>query len=84
MIPYYGVRYTALCPLVVVIGGETEGISQEALLLARYLNGVRINIPLANSVESLNSGSALSVILFEIKRQLTVCNSDVLYMADSK
>lgn len=82
LVPYYSIRYAESSPIVVVIGGETEGISHEALLLARYLNGTRINIPLENSVESLNTGSALSVILFEIKRQLTLCNSNVFHMTD--
>jgi len=54
---------------VVVIGGEAQGLSNQAFKLAHDFNGQRINIPLSYGVESLNSAVAASVILYEIKRQ---------------
>uniref|UniRef100_A0A1B6CM55 Uncharacterized protein n=1 Tax=Clastoptera arizonana TaxID=38151 RepID=A0A1B6CM55_9HEMI len=70
LLPYYNVDFSASSSLAIVIGGETEGLSKQAVLLSKHHNGARINIPLANELDSLNSGAALSVILFEIKRQL--------------
>uniref|UniRef100_A0A1B6KI39 tRNA/rRNA methyltransferase SpoU type domain-containing protein n=1 Tax=Graphocephala atropunctata TaxID=36148 RepID=A0A1B6KI39_9HEMI len=67
---YYDVDYVPpSSSVVVVIGGETEGLSYDAFTLAARHNGSRVSIPLSNCVESLNSGCALSVILFEIKKQ---------------
>lgn len=57
--------------VVLVIGGETEGISEDAYrLMTRNELGQCVHIPLAEEVESLNTASALAVILFEIKKQL--------------
>lgn len=70
LVPYQNVNFSAFSSVAVVIGGETEGLSKQAILLSRYRNGVRLHIPLANELDSLNTGAALSVILFEIKRQL--------------
>ncbi|GFG33567.1 hypothetical protein Cfor_03462 [Coptotermes formosanus] len=52
-----------------LIGGETEGLSFSAFRLAHDRYGVRLNVPLSNNVESLNSGTALGIIVFEMKRQ---------------
>ena len=54
--------------MVVVIGGETEGISDRAKKYAHENGGERLFIPLENGVDSLNVASAASVILFEISR----------------
>ncbi|CAB0018210.1 unnamed protein product [Nesidiocoris tenuis] len=54
----------------IVIGGETEGISDEAFELAVQTEGCQVTIPLANNVESLNSVAAASIIMFEIKKQM--------------
>jgi len=55
-----------LCkPLALVIGGEAEGASDEAIRLA---NG-KICIPMAGNIESLNAGVAGSVLMFEVVRQ---------------
>uniref|UniRef100_A0A1B6J9J2 tRNA/rRNA methyltransferase SpoU type domain-containing protein n=2 Tax=Homalodisca liturata TaxID=320908 RepID=A0A1B6J9J2_9HEMI len=66
---YYDVDYASNSSIVVVIGGETEGLSYDAFSLAAHHKGSRVSIPMSNCVESLNSGCALSVILFEIKKQ---------------
>lgn len=70
IVPYCNVSYVGK-HCVVVIGGETHGISTEAYqLLDSNVLGKCIHIPLATEVESLNTASALAVILFEIKKQM--------------
>uniref|UniRef100_W5MG82 tRNA/rRNA methyltransferase SpoU type domain-containing protein n=1 Tax=Lepisosteus oculatus TaxID=7918 RepID=W5MG82_LEPOC len=56
----------------VVIGGETHGLSLEALLLAQRTRGRRLAIPMVPGVDSLNSAMAASILLFEAKRQLSL------------
>uniref|UniRef100_A0A3B1JM24 Mitochondrial rRNA methyltransferase 3b n=1 Tax=Astyanax mexicanus TaxID=7994 RepID=A0A3B1JM24_ASTMX len=58
-------RHTAI-----VIGGETHGLSQEAMQLANRTGGRRLMIPMVHGVDSLNSAMAASVLLFEGRRQL--------------
>lgn len=58
-------RHTA-----VVIGGETHGLSTEALQMADQTGGYRLSIPMVHGVDSLNSAMAASVLLFEGRRQL--------------
>ncbi|CAH1402174.1 unnamed protein product [Nezara viridula] len=70
VVPYYEVDYCNYPSICIIIGGETEGISENALELMSFYDNKMINIPLSNEVESLNSVSALSIILFEIKRQI--------------
>ncbi|KAJ8951659.1 hypothetical protein NQ317_019732, partial [Molorchus minor] len=60
VLPYYGIDFTTNQHIILIIGGETEGISEESYKLAATLNGVH----------SLNTGTVLGVIVFEIKRQL--------------
>jgi len=69
VVPYFAVDYTSQSSVVLVIGGETEGLSINAFRLARDRYGVRLNVPLSNNIESLNSGTALGIIVFEMKRQ---------------
>ncbi|XP_055911431.1 rRNA methyltransferase 3, mitochondrial [Eupeodes corollae] len=56
---------------VIIIGGETHGISETAYEFVDCAgdNGAFLHIPLAGGVESLNTSCALSLILFEIRRQ---------------
>lgn len=56
--------------LVVVIGGETHGVSAEAYKFAHSHQGEKIFVPLRNSIESLNASSAASVIMFEIQKKI--------------
>uniref|UniRef100_A0A671QHK3 Mitochondrial rRNA methyltransferase 3a n=1 Tax=Sinocyclocheilus anshuiensis TaxID=1608454 RepID=A0A671QHK3_9TELE len=58
-------RSTAL-----VIGGETHGLSLEALRLAEETEGKRLFVPMAPGVESLRSAMAASILLFKGRRQL--------------
>ncbi|XP_067102215.1 rRNA methyltransferase 3A, mitochondrial [Osmerus mordax] len=53
-----------------VIGGETHGLSLEALQLAEKTLGQRLFIPVVPWVDSLNSAMAASILLFEGRRQL--------------
>lgn len=68
------VSYTDIPPsesCVIVIGGETEGVSAEAYeLLKMNPDGYCVHIPLANGVDSLNTSTALAIVLFEIRKQM--------------
>lgn len=57
-------------PVAAVIGGETTGVSKEAMQLAESTGGKRLLIPVVPGVDSLNSAMAASILLFEGKRQL--------------
>lgn len=70
IVPYYGVQFSNLSHIVLIVGGETLGISEESYKLATDCNGVRLNIPLNNNIDSLNTGTALGIILFEMKKQM--------------
>jgi TrmH family RNA methyltransferase len=52
-------------PLVLIIGSEAEGASEEARELATQ----KISIPMSGDMESLNAGVAGSVLMFEVMRQ---------------
>ena len=62
--------------LVIVIGGETHGVSAEAYKFAHTHFGEKIFIPLRNSIESLNAASAASVIMFEIQKKVVASLND--------
>lgn len=75
LVPYYAVDYTKN-ELVLIIGGETHGVSQNSYKLVKSREGSRVNIPLNNGVDSLNSGMAMGIIAFEIKRQILKALND--------
>jgi RNA methyltransferase, TrmH family len=52
-------------PSVLIVGGETGGLSAEAVDLATG----RLVIPMHNQVDSLNAAMAATVVLFEAARQ---------------
>lgn len=54
--------------VTVIIGGETHGISKEALMYAKQREYRIINIPVDSTANSLNVATALGIILFEIRR----------------
>lgn len=60
----------AQAPAGLVIGGETHGLSAEAVQLAEKTGGHRLYIPIIPNVDSLNSAMAASILLFEGRRQL--------------
>ncbi|XP_064619747.1 rRNA methyltransferase 3, mitochondrial-like [Lineus longissimus] len=55
--------------VVLVIGGETEGLSAGAYELAYKKFGHKLHVPMCNGTDSLNSAVASSIILFEMQRQ---------------
>lgn len=70
IVPYTDISYVDK-NCVIIIGGETHGLSSDAYrLLTKMALGKCIQIPLAQDVDSLNTASALAVILFEIKKQM--------------
>ncbi|GAB1867159.1 RNA methyltransferase-like protein 1 [Camponotus japonicus] len=71
--PYYTLDFTRK-EIVLVIGGETEGVSLESYKLLHARNCVRVNIPLTNGVDSLNVGVAAGIVTFEMKRQFVTKN----------
>ena len=52
-------------PLVLIIGGEAEGASEQAVELANQ----KVKIPMSGKTESLNAAVAGSVLMFEVVRQ---------------
>jgi tRNA G18 (ribose-2'-O)-methylase SpoU len=70
IVPYYEVDYCKTTPLIFVIGGETLGLSEDSYEFARTQKGIRVNIPLQNGIESLNSATAVGILCFEAKKQM--------------
>lgn len=70
IVPYYEVDYCKTTPLILVVGGETHGLSQEGYEFANTHQGIRINIPLLNQIESLNSATAVGILCFEARKQM--------------
>lgn len=66
--PYH--QSWAQSPTALVIGGETQGLSLEAVQLAEKTDGCRLFIPIVPDVDSLNSAMAASILLFEGRKQL--------------
>lgn len=54
-------------PLVLIVGGEAEGASEQA----RKLTNTIVKIPMAGKTESLNAAVAGSILMFEVVRQRT-------------
>ncbi|MDZ4197650.1 MAG: RNA methyltransferase [Kiritimatiellia bacterium] len=52
-------------PLALVIGGEADGASPEAIALARH----GVAVPMPGGMESLNAAVAGAILLFEVVRQ---------------
>ncbi|KAK0093270.1 hypothetical protein PV326_013916 [Microctonus aethiopoides] len=73
VIPYYSANYTEN-ENIIIIGGETLGLSLEALDMVKEKYGVRLNIPMTNGVDSLNTSMALGIIAFEMRRQHAVAH----------
>lgn len=69
IVPYYSLDYTET-EIVIILSGETEGLSLDCYRFLSERKGIRINIPLAKGVDSLNTGVALGIVAFEIKRQI--------------
>ena len=55
---------------VLVIGGETTGVSDEAWTLAHHRDGQRVHIPMVTGVDSLSAAAAGTVIIYEALRQI--------------
>ncbi|XP_017875489.1 rRNA methyltransferase 3, mitochondrial [Ceratina calcarata] len=68
VMPYYAMDYTRK-ESVIILSGETEGLNFDSCRFLNERKGIRINIPLAKGVDSLNAGVALGIVTFEIKRQ---------------
>ncbi|GAV05368.1 hypothetical protein RvY_15515 [Ramazzottius varieornatus] len=67
-VPYHHVDFRE-GSVVLIIGGETHGVSPFAYSMTKERNGRKLIIPLGNYVESLNAASVVAVIAFEMRRQ---------------
>lgn len=74
IVPYYELDYCKITPLIIVIGGETHGLSEDGYEFAQSRQGIRVNIPLSNGIESLNSATAVGILCFEAKKQMLNLN----------
>jgi TrmH family RNA methyltransferase len=54
-----------LSPLAIIVGGEANGASQAAQVMA----SVRVSIPMPGRSESLNAAAAGAILMFEVVRQ---------------
>jgi len=72
VIEYTRPNYSECSHVVLVVGGETEGLSKSAsrLCTSSRWRAQRIHIPMAAGVNSLNSAVSASVILYEVWRQM--------------
>ena len=77
MLPFllgnFGFRQVAV--LVLVIGGEAQGVSR----IARQKADVMVHLPMPGHTESLNAGVTCSVMLYEaLRRRLALSCYDPL------
>ncbi|CAG9797787.1 unnamed protein product [Chironomus riparius] len=56
----------------VIVGGESQGISKEALSFAKTRDWKVVNIPIESTANSLNISNALAIILFELRRKFNL------------
>jgi len=56
--------------VALVLGGEVEGLSAQAKKFAYSHYGQYVSIPMNNNTNSLNTGIAGSIILYELRRKL--------------
>ena len=75
-IPYHHADFTE-GSVVLIIGGETHGVSSVAYSVTKERRGKKIVIPLGNYVESLNAASAVAILAFEMRRQRLLLNDDM-------
>jgi len=64
--------------VVVVVGGETEGVSDAAYMFCHKNNGTKLHIPLCNFVNSLNVISAATLVLFKVQEVLARRQGSIL------
>ena len=64
-------NFAAKSETVIVLGGETHGLSLMARKLALDNFGASVYIPLKNQVDSLNVACAASVILYQFLQKYT-------------
>ncbi|XP_017788009.1 PREDICTED: rRNA methyltransferase 3, mitochondrial [Habropoda laboriosa] len=74
--PYYSLDYTRK-ESVIILSGETEGLSYDSYKFLSKQKSIRINVPLVKGVDSLNTGVALGIVGFEIKRQFLKKQSQI-------
>ncbi|GAB6030016.1 hypothetical protein CHUAL_005707 [Chamberlinius hualienensis] len=75
-VSYDELRVDSSRDTVLVIGGETCGLSEECYQFALRRNGYKLTIPLANGVESLNASVAAGIIIYELLRQIRMVNKE--------
>ena len=72
VVDYTRPNYAECSHAVLVVGGETEGLSRSARRWcgSSQWHAQRIHIPMSVGIDSLNSAVSASVILYEMWRQM--------------
>jgi len=84
IVNYTQPNYAECSHAVLVVGGETEGLSKAAhrLCTSSKWNAQRIHIPMSLGIDSLNSAVSASIILHEIwRRMMSVRDSTDLHQS---
>ncbi|XP_013116187.2 rRNA methyltransferase 3, mitochondrial [Stomoxys calcitrans] len=70
---------------LVIIGGETHGVSEAAYRFLSMVGprGSCLNIPIAEGCDSLNVASALTLILFELRKSILKADEETLLSSKS-
>ena len=79
VVDYTQPDYSQSSHIVLVVGGETKGLSWSAsqLCTSSRWRAQRIHIPMAAGVNSLNSAVSAGVILYEMWRQMMFVSKNV-------
>jgi len=78
VVDYSELKYADCSHIVLVMGGETEGLSRSVCRLYNSSQWPvrRIHIPMFPGIDSLNSAVSASIILCEMRRQIAPVTDD--------
>ena len=70
VVEYSEMDCTGAKEVTVIVGGETEGVSNQAKKFAFDSYGQFVTVPMVEAVDSLNTATATAIVMYEARRQL--------------